>query len=134
MLKLPIAFLTLIALSACSRTTIIDSAYAARQPDGRVSVYVKIDVNELRSIMKDQYYFSIVVAECDSRAEIYPIRPYIDGIEAAEFPEPKTGMVYGTLPRRVFDTARKPCAYLRGGSYFSGGVNSDMVPIKIGLR
>jgi hypothetical protein len=131
MLRSILGFTAILTLGSCSHNAKIDSAYAVNQSDGRVLVYIKTNVDELNRIIEKEYYFSIVITECDTKSEIYPVRPYIDGIPASRFPVAKTGLVYGAVPRHIYEEARRPCAYLRGGSYLSGKIRSRLVPIEL---
>jgi hypothetical protein len=108
------------------------SARSVREGDDEV-VTVQLSGADAETIKKRQLYFSVVVRSCVSKERGYPAESYINGKRASEFTfstAPGVVEVSGRVPGRIFDSYDRPCAFLRGGAYFTGKILSAPVPIK----
>ena len=122
---------TAIALVGCQLHSDIVSATSHREGLEEI-VQVTLRSADASSIKRRQLYFSIVVDECGERDGGFPAEPYIDGALASKFGfavDDKPVTFTGRVPARIFDTYQRPCAYLRGGGYFTGKLASPQVAI-----
>jgi hypothetical protein len=88
---------------------------------------------DARTIKARELYFSVVVANCRGNTNGYNAVPYINGRRASSFNFSASGEsveVVGEVPARIFDKIETPCAFVRGGGYFTGTLLSPPIAIK----
>jgi hypothetical protein len=130
-LKLYLLAIAAFVLAGCQLRPNILSAHSQRV-GGEEIVQLSLRSLDAKSIKSRELYFSIMVASCQGESEEYPMTPYIDGRRASEFKFATAGEsveIVGRIPARIFDKYRPPCAYLRGGGYFTGTLKSAPIPI-----
>jgi len=63
----------------------------------------------------------------------YPARPNIGGDTAGGFHFPINGdsvLITARVPARIYAQYADPCVFLEGGGYFTGTIESKIVPIQ----
>jgi hypothetical protein len=119
------------ALVGCQLRPSVLSAHSQRVGDEEI-VQVSLRSLDAKKIRDRQMYFSLVVANCQGETDGYPMEPYIDGQRVSDFKFATPGesvRIVGRIPTRIFETYEHPCAFLRGGAYFTGTVESAPIPI-----
>lgn len=119
-------------VSSCDYDPQIRSASSSEISENSTQISVDIGSDVASELKKRQYYFSIVVDECDGGSKEFPVEAYVGTEKASNFTFPVAGDVAtftGTIPAKVFASYRRPCAYLRGGGYTSGKIKSNSVQI-----
>jgi len=122
----------LVVLAGCEFRPSPVSAYSERVGDEEL-VKVNLRSADALTIKNRQLYFSVVVGSCPDEASGYPAEPYIGGRRASDFQFTTANAVVevvSRVPARVFETYSNPCAFLRGGGYFTGKIKSWPVPIQ----
>ena len=130
-LRLIFQCLACCALTGCSLSA--DLIYArVKEINEKVVVEVAIDSADADFIKSREVYAYIVVTECDGGGVRFPIEPWISGQRISGFVfqiDPGIVKLTGSMPIRVFESYRHPCATLEGGSYHLGKITSAPVPI-----
>jgi hypothetical protein len=120
-----------LVLTGCQVRPTVVSAHSHRTGSEEI-VQITVRASDAETIKRRQLYFSIVVAECDKDTDGFPAEPYIQGKRAADFAF-ATGSedvaIIGRVPSNIFDSYKRPCAFLRGGGYFTGTLLSSPAPI-----
>lgn len=122
-------------LIGCEFRPQVMSADARRVGDTEL-VKVDIRAQDAAEIKRRQFYFYLVVVNCEGEEAPFAMDPYIAGQRAAEFQFPVTGEsteVTGSMPVQIFEKYALPCVRFEGGGYLTGTLRSDPVPIKGGL-
>ena len=115
-----IAGAILMLLVGCAVNVGIQNAQVVKSDKDlyNVSVYVGSESADL--IKQREIYFSIVIVECSSSMEGYPIEPWVQGVRASEFTyavDRSPVRFSGAVPAKVFEALKSPCVFLRGGNY-----------------
>lgn len=120
-----------LTLCACTSSVRLEGATAVEKGQDSVLVTVHMDESDVSDLSAAEYYYSLVIVDCETGIEIYPIRPFVGEIPASRFSKSNNDKVSGTIPKRIFLTAKSPCVFLRGGSYFSGKIKSNVVRVAL---
>ncbi|MDH5824291.1 hypothetical protein QFW77_15035 [Luteimonas sp. RD2P54] len=118
-------------LAGCSSSAEILYVHV-QEIDEEAVVEVGIDYEDAGFIKRREVYAYIVVTECDGNGVRFPIEPWVSGQRVSEFVfpvEPEITKLSGGMPMKVFESYRRPCAALEGGSYYLGKITSASVPI-----
>jgi hypothetical protein len=119
-------------LAACTFRPDIISASVRSTSATDATVYVRLKREVASVIKKRQLYFGIIVVNCGTDTDRYPIEPYIGGKNAAEFEFPLPTSVVevtGNIPLKILREYQRPCIFLEGGGYFTGKMRSASVPL-----
>ena len=121
-------------LSACQFRPSLLAASAV--PLGNdTSVHVVLRSADAKTITSREPYFSIIVFNCGEDRSGYPMEPLINGVRMSGFNLPTSGehtVISGHVPTWIFKKYKNPCAYLRGGSYLAGTIESTQIAIRTG--
>jgi hypothetical protein len=129
MLRFVAATLVMFLLSSCSYQPKIADAYVHKNAGEYSTVVVRIKKSVAVNIRDKELYFSMVVVNCQDRANRFPVEPYISGRPATEFKYKVSGEYIdftGSIPTRILCKYSHPCVFLEGGSYMSGKIKSDI--------
>lgn len=94
------------------------------------TIEVTLRSKDAKAIKDREMYFSIVVFDCDNSQKDYNVWPHVAGRRASKFDFPIEGeyvTFHGVIPKRIVDSYSKPCAFLSGGSYFFGTIESKYI-------
>ena len=100
--------------------------------DQEVVVRVTLRSADARTIRRRQLYFSLKVMNCSGAANGWRAEPTIAGVPAESFDFPTHGdtvQIIGRVPADIYAKYTRPCVLLEGGGYFTGTIESRMVPI-----
>ena len=125
--------IAILALAGCRLHPNIVSAQSHRVHNEEI-VQIIIRSTDAKKIKSRQLYFSVVVGECGDSSDGYPAESYIGGEPASGFKFATGGEtveIVGRVPAKVFDRYQQPCAFLRGGGYFTGQILSSSIPIAV---
>ncbi len=95
-------------------------------------ITVTISATAARSIKRRQLYTWLVLVNCSGPLEKFPSEPSIAGQPVPEFQFPITGPtvdLVARVPASIFAQYSEPCAFLEGGGYFTGKIQSSLIPI-----
>lgn len=109
----------------------------AQEVNEVVIVEVAIHSSDAHFIKRQEVYAYIVVKECDGGGVRFPIEPWVSGQRVSGFSfkiDDDVVELSGSIPVAVFNSYKRPCATLEGGSYGLGKLSSKAVPIDIRRR
>jgi hypothetical protein len=119
------------ALAGCEFRPEILSANAHKAGDDEV-IELSLKSRDAATIKSRQLYFTITVINCDENQKRFPLEPYVAGQRATKFKfstHEESVKITGSMPARMFDQIRRPCAFVEGGGYFTGHLVSTPRPI-----
>lgn len=129
--KCSLVVIALIALEGCTLRPELVAAYV-RGSDEAEMVEVTLRSGDAKAIKDREIYFSIVVVDCENSQKQFPMRPYIAEQLASKFDFSTSGYYvtfHGSMPQRLLVDYKKPCVFLRGGSFIFGEIKS--APIQL---
>lgn len=103
----------------------------AYSDDEDVVVQVSIRSSDAQKIKSRELYIRLTIINCDGTGDGYPAPPPIEGGQIPGFDPTANNAVQITsrVPAHIFAEYKDPCVFLQGGGYFTGTIESDMVPI-----
>ena len=127
----PILALALLVCS-CSSKPILLQAWQEESVERNATVSVALSSDDAEEIKSREFYFSMVIIECDGNGEGYPMEPFVQGMRATDFDYPIVAdrvVFSGEIPTRLFRGYRRPCLFLRGGNYLRTRIHSTAIAI-----
>ncbi len=121
----------LLVLSGCQFRPQPLSAFAYNEKED-VVVKVVIRSADAKIIEHRELYVGLTIVNCDGALDGFPADPPIEGGRIpgynAQIPS-ETVEITARVPAHIYAKYPLPCVILKGGGYFSGTIESTMVPV-----
>lgn len=104
----------------------------AYNDDNDVVVQVTLRSADAKTIMDRELYFYLKVRSCNGTGNAFPADPPIEGGQIPGFIPPvqdNSVDITARVPAHIFAKYKEPCVFLEGGGYFTGTIESKMIPI-----
>jgi hypothetical protein len=118
-------------LSGCQFRPDLLSA-TAHNDNEDVVVQVTLGAADAKTIKLRELYVRLTIINCNSTAGGFPADPPIEGGRIPGFDAPTQNgrvQIMGRVPAHIYAKYSEPCVFLNGGGYFSGTIESTVVPI-----